>query len=241
MNNPADLAAWSNFFVTAAGASAALVGLLFVAVSINLATILEHAWLPARAALVVIILVDALVCGLIGLVPGLPIRTSGVAFLVTGLVASALTAFAQTRARARTHYNASRGLVALQVVAVQIGPLAFALAGASLMWGFRGWALLGRTRHGVHVRRGDVRVVGAARRDPSLTAVRAVVGKDVGDQPGGGIVLISAFEIVPRRCPRTATSIMAAARTSTRTTNGASIRSTRRFRSTLRMPPALNA
>jgi modulator of FtsH protease len=138
MSNSPDLSAWSNFFVTAAGASAALVGLLFVAVSINLPTILEHAWLPARAALVVIILVDALVCGLIGLVPGLPMRTSGVGFFVTGLLASALTAFAQTRARARSHYNASRGLVVLQVVAVQIGPLGFALAGASLVWGFPG-------------------------------------------------------------------------------------------------------
>jgi hypothetical protein len=138
MNNPADLPAWSNFFVTAAGASAALVGLLFVAVSINLATILEHEWLPARAALVVIILVDALVCGLIGLVPGLPIRTSGFGFLVTGLVASAFTAFVQTRARARANYNVSPGLAVLQVVAVQFGPLAFALAGASLVWGLRG-------------------------------------------------------------------------------------------------------
>jgi hypothetical protein len=168
MNNAADVSAWSNFFVTAAGASAALVGLLFVAVSINLATILEHPWLPARAALVVIILVDALVCGLIGLVPGLAIRTSGVGFLATGLLASALTAFAQTRARARTHYNASPGLVALQVVAVQVGPVAFGLAGASLAWGF-GAGSTGRPRHGVHVRRRDVRIVGASRRDPSLT------------------------------------------------------------------------
>jgi hypothetical protein len=138
MNNPADLSAWSNFFVTSAGASAALVGLLFVAVSINLATILEHAWLPARAALVVIILVDALVCGLIGLVPGLATRTTGAGLLVTGLVASALTAIVQTKARAHAHYNVSAGLAVLQVVAVQIGPLAFAMAGASLVWGFPG-------------------------------------------------------------------------------------------------------
>ena len=57
---------------------------------------------------------------------------------MAGLLASGLTAFAQTRARARTHYTASRAMVVLQVIAVQVGPVAFALAGASLVWGFRG-------------------------------------------------------------------------------------------------------
>ncbi len=136
MNAPADLSAWTNFLVTSAGASAALVGLLFVAVSINLATILEHAWLPARAALVVIILVGALACGLVGLVPGLSIPTSGVLFFVIGLIASALTAFVQTRARAPAHsYVSPTTLTVLQIAAVQAGPLSFGIAGASLVWG----------------------------------------------------------------------------------------------------------
>ena len=36
------------------------------------------------------------------------------------------------------HYHVSPGLAVLQVVAVQIGPLAFGLACASLVWGFWG-------------------------------------------------------------------------------------------------------
>jgi hypothetical protein len=46
-----DPAAWAVFFASATGAAAALTGLLFVAVSINLSRILSGlAMLPARAA-----------------------------------------------------------------------------------------------------------------------------------------------------------------------------------------------
>jgi len=41
MNFAYSTAAWANFFVAEVGASAALVGLLFVAVSINLTKIIE--------------------------------------------------------------------------------------------------------------------------------------------------------------------------------------------------------
>ncbi len=40
---------WTNFFVVVAGASAALAGLVIVALSVNLDRILEHPHQPARA------------------------------------------------------------------------------------------------------------------------------------------------------------------------------------------------
>ncbi len=43
-------AEWSVFFATAAGAAAALAGLAIVAISVNVARILSHPRLPARAA-----------------------------------------------------------------------------------------------------------------------------------------------------------------------------------------------
>jgi hypothetical protein len=62
---------WHDFFLAAAGASAALLGLLFVGVSINLAGIAgeERVDLRARAGQAFVNLVFALVIGLLMLIP----------------------------------------------------------------------------------------------------------------------------------------------------------------------------
>jgi len=79
------LDAWSNFFVAEAGAAAALCGLLFVALSINLARILEYPHLPGRAAESLAMLVGALILCSLGLVPGQPARWLGAEILACGL------------------------------------------------------------------------------------------------------------------------------------------------------------
>ncbi|MBO0676518.1 hypothetical protein JRC04_03465 [Mycolicibacterium sp. S2-37] len=45
-----DVAAWSDFAQTVGGGAAALAGLLFVGLSLNLSEVLEHSGVPARAA-----------------------------------------------------------------------------------------------------------------------------------------------------------------------------------------------
>jgi modulator of FtsH protease len=80
---PAD---WHDFFVAAVGASAALLGLLFVAISINLTLILKHRHLPGRAAATLGTLLSVLVVCSFGLVPGQSNRTLGVEILATGAV-----------------------------------------------------------------------------------------------------------------------------------------------------------
>ena len=63
-------AEWTDLFVAAAGASAALAGLVFVAVSINLDRILGEAGLPDRALETLLLLVAVLLISIVGLIPG---------------------------------------------------------------------------------------------------------------------------------------------------------------------------
>ena len=79
-------AGWENFFVAQVGASAALTGLLFVAVSLNLKQILESPQLPGRAAEALVILLGVLAASTIGLVPGQSRTALGGELLATGVL-----------------------------------------------------------------------------------------------------------------------------------------------------------
>jgi hypothetical protein len=72
---------WSNFFIAAAGASAALAGLVIVAVSVNIASILKYPHLPARAAAAIASLILILVASMAALVPQ-PVLALGAEILV---------------------------------------------------------------------------------------------------------------------------------------------------------------
>lgn len=73
---------WTDFFVACAGAAAALSGLLFVAVSINVERIVKYEGLADRALETIMLLVGALVAALISLVPGQAAETLGLELLV---------------------------------------------------------------------------------------------------------------------------------------------------------------
>jgi hypothetical protein len=88
---------WDNFFVAEVGAAAALTGLLFVAVSINLTRVLEFSQLPTRAAETLISLVSVLVVSTFALVPEQSMKTYGIEIAATGLTTWAIQTFALTR------------------------------------------------------------------------------------------------------------------------------------------------
>jgi hypothetical protein len=79
-------AGWSDFGAAVATAAAALAGLLFIAVSINLRQILDYPNLPGRAAQTLILLATPLVTAIMLLVPGQPRLALGLELLATGLV-----------------------------------------------------------------------------------------------------------------------------------------------------------
>ncbi|MGY1663585.1 hypothetical protein ACI78Q_20345 [Geodermatophilus sp. SYSU D00705] len=80
--------AWHDFAVATVGACAALAGLIFVAVSINLARILEFRDLPGRAARTLALLMALLIAGVLVLVPQ-PVRALAVELAAIGVLLAA--------------------------------------------------------------------------------------------------------------------------------------------------------
>jgi hypothetical protein len=96
---------WSDFFVAEVGAAAALSGLVIVAISINLQSILTNPHvLPGRAAEALTTLVGAMLVASVGLIPGQSDKLLGAEILVFGLAVMLVSAVAQTRSLVR-HKN----------------------------------------------------------------------------------------------------------------------------------------
>ncbi len=85
---------WHDLFVATAGASAALTGLIFVGVSINLTRILSFPNLPSRALISLIVLVVILLISIAALIPGQPVFAIGVEVLITGISVWLIVLFA---------------------------------------------------------------------------------------------------------------------------------------------------
>jgi modulator of FtsH protease len=118
------VAGWENFFVAEVGAAAALSGLLFVAVSINLTRILAIQHLPARAAESLVILLSVLAVATFGLVPGQSRGALGAEVGGTGLLVWLLSVRTQLRAWLPT-----------RVLATQAACIPFVVAGGLLLAG----------------------------------------------------------------------------------------------------------
>jgi modulator of FtsH protease len=123
---------WSNFLVGELGAAAALTGLLFVAVSINLARVLQFPHLPMRAAEALLELLSVLIVTTFALVPRQSPAAYGIEIGATGLLVWA----AHTRALIRSRkfdrpYVGFAGRFAVN----QLPPLSFVIGGALLVAG----------------------------------------------------------------------------------------------------------
>ncbi len=135
--------AWHDFFLAAVGASAALLGLLFVTVSINLEHILKYPQLPGRAAATLGILLTVLVICCFGLAPSQSPKAFGWEIVVVTLASAAQSIRVSARRReAGDPRSWTLGHLALLLIPV----LVLLGGGASLLAGGGGgiyWLLFG--------------------------------------------------------------------------------------------------
>jgi modulator of FtsH protease len=143
-----DASEWTNLFVAAAGASAALLGLLFVAVSINLERILKYEALPGRALEALMQLTSVLLVSLGGLVPGQSHVALGLELLlVTAVIAAVVLrqpiVVTDETGREPLSWKATRWTVRLAgLVAIAIAGISLVVqAGGGLYWLAAGIAL----------------------------------------------------------------------------------------------------
>lgn len=85
-----DLEGWTDFNVATAGATAALAGLIIVALSVNIREALKAPTIPSRVAAAIAGLILALIASLAALVPAQPLWAIGSEILVTTVAAGAM-------------------------------------------------------------------------------------------------------------------------------------------------------
>ena len=126
------MSGWENFFVGELGASAALTGLVFVGVSINLTKIMASPYLPNRALEAMVALVVVLFISSLLLIPGQTFLAMGIEVLLMGLLdwVTILLLQRQTMRKTPPQY---RRLYAFIVVLFQVAALCFVLAGVVLL------------------------------------------------------------------------------------------------------------
>jgi hypothetical protein len=125
---------WENFFLGQLGASAALGGLLFVAISINLERIMAAPELPNRAMLALLLLLVVLVISALMLIPRQPLPLAGgEALVLGGILLFAGTAIEVSIGRAPRDRN--RATYLFNVALFAVSALPYVIGGILLLLG----------------------------------------------------------------------------------------------------------
>ena len=138
-------AAWSDFFVAQIGASAALSGLVFVAISINLAQIAKNPLLVPRCAKALAILLGVLLASTLSLAPGQPLTVLGCELVILGAIVWILATRGQHKSSYKNPYAGRWQTITLMIL-TQCAALPFIVCGVSLAFHHGGglyWLLAG--------------------------------------------------------------------------------------------------
>lgn len=128
------LEAWKDLLVATAGASAALAGLVTVAIATNIGEILKYPWLPPRAAASIGLLVLVLVVSIAGLMRPQTLMWFGIETLGFAVVTWLITARAAwTRLATRRIHERPVSQLAQEIGLYQVGVLPFVVGAVLLM------------------------------------------------------------------------------------------------------------
>jgi len=123
---------WNEFFVAVAGAAAALTGLIFVGVSINLTRILAFSRLPDRAFQAIVLMLSSLVISVLCLVPGQPVQLVGAELLLIGVVVWTTTFRLDLRILGNTGAQYKREFI-WQMLLTELAVLPYVIAGITVL------------------------------------------------------------------------------------------------------------
>ncbi len=120
---------WTDLFVAVAGAAAALTGLVFVAVSINVQRILEFRGLPERALATVMVLLLPVIVSMFALAPGQSTLAIGAEVALLG---AGMLVLIHRLLIASDAHDAVQERRAAQVLSLAPGPVLVFLSGLSI-------------------------------------------------------------------------------------------------------------
>jgi hypothetical protein len=143
----ASLASWAAFYTACAGAGAALAGLVIVAVSVNVKTIIGIPGMAARAGATISSLVLIVIASALGLIPGQTDLALGFEMLAASAIALAIAVNSAVKMFPGTPERRHRVLEAAAKSSLQLVPVAAFVIGSVLLItgsgaGF-GWVALG--------------------------------------------------------------------------------------------------
>jgi hypothetical protein len=128
------MSGWENFFLGELGASAALTGLIFVGISINLSTIMKSSYLPNRVLEALVVLVAVLFLASLLLVPHQSSFAMGMEALLLGLCEWVIIVLLQIDSLQKMDTK-FRLAFARVILVCQLATLSFIIAGILLLVG----------------------------------------------------------------------------------------------------------